>query len=119
MKLHEITACMHRNDTVTPAMVDAFEYHAAALSLDICDNYQMLNAILLRQEAAIRLRWMRKTVAQRRRILLAAWPDMSDNHRPEFRSPVEQLWSASNTADGRFPDHIVWPFSKSNIANLH
>jgi len=109
MDLKELIARLHRREAVTPAMIDAIDFHAPAVSHDICHDFTTLNAIAVRHEALIRLRWTNKTVAQRRKILLAAWPDMPKDHRPE----AEERWKRSPIPlDGTIPDHYVWPFSE-------
>lgn len=112
MDLRELTARFHRNDRVTPAMIKALSVHAPALSQNICEDFQKLNSIILRHEALIRQRWMRKTVAQRRKILLAAWPDMPKHHRPDSDVVSRQAARAVAQADGYIPDHFTWPFGK-------
>ena len=65
------------NDTVTHETVDAIEYHTARLGRGVNASYNTLNQILIRHELLIRKRWAKKSVAQRRRVLLAAWPDIN------------------------------------------
>ncbi|KAF8349259.1 hypothetical protein F5887DRAFT_1233694 [Amanita rubescens] len=75
-------------------------------SRSIFSDWTFLNHIIERYEATIRKRWSRKTREQRKTILLAAWPNMSPTHRPDFdafarRKPGRQLMSR---------DSYMWPY---------
>ncbi|KZM19336.1 hypothetical protein ST47_g9534 [Ascochyta rabiei] len=84
IELSELTARLCRDATVTPAMINALEVHF------------MLLPILKS--------WTMKTVAQRRKILLAAWPDMPEVHRPD------NVVATEHATPGTIPDRFVWPF---------
>lgn len=51
---------------------------------DIFSAWTMLTIILTRHEAVLRKRWMKKDKKQRKAILLAAWPNMPERHRPDL-----------------------------------
>jgi hypothetical protein len=42
--------------------------------------------ILARYEEVIRRRWAKMTTARRKEVLLKAWPDMPEPHRPDFEA---------------------------------
>lgn len=109
MRFEELKSTLYRNETVTPETVDAIEYHALTLSQNIHDDYNMLNSIIVRHEALIRLRWIKKNVSQRRKIMLAAWPDMPTGHRPDVSSAVfnEQVIQGLIPRDSTLPDFFV------------
>ena len=92
--------------------MDALEYHAAVLSKDICDDYTILNAIMIRHETLVISRWQSKTVAKRREILLGAWPNMAKQHRPD--SMVSD-YRAEGFDKRTIPECDVWPFSTSQV----
>ncbi|KAJ4991669.1 hypothetical protein SVAN01_02784 [Stagonosporopsis vannaccii] len=117
MSLRELTARLHRNCKPTPTLINALAVHASALSQHICTDFKTLNSIVLRHEALIRQRWMKKTVAQRRKILLAAWPNMPKEHRPD-KDLATAAACILREADGYIPDHFTWPFSKTTT-NCH
>lgn len=110
MDLCELTFRIQRNDTIAPEMLDALEHHTASLSQNICDIFQTLNAIMLRHEALTIDRWTRKTDVQRKKILLAAWPGMAKEHRPD-REEFSRRWVSAK--DGTVAEYVVYPFSKS------
>lgn len=56
MNSKELTVRLHGNEIITLAMIDTLELHAAVLSKNICHDLEILNAIVLRHEALIRLR---------------------------------------------------------------
>jgi hypothetical protein len=45
---------------------------------------EVLKYTVVRYEDLIRSRWMKKSRAQRRQILLEAWPDIAPKHRPDL-----------------------------------
>lgn len=109
MELEELTSLLHTNKQVTPDVGIALEYHATALSKSICDEFTVLNAIIVRHEALISKRWHNKTVAKRREIILGAWPDMHRYHRPDLR---EDKYSAVRPRTGTILDDNLWLFGK-------
>ncbi|CAN9383366.1 unnamed protein product [Alternaria sp. RS040] len=121
IKLDELLRKLHRNDSISPSLVTTIAKHASALSESICTDYHTLNAILLRNESMIRKRWIKKSVAQRRDILLEAWPNMPEMHRPDYADVVNifnkshdpaRLKEALVTKDkeGVPSDAKMWPF---------
>ncbi|KAH6622033.1 hypothetical protein C7974DRAFT_215121 [Boeremia exigua] len=52
-------------------------------------------------------RWHKKTVSQRRKLILDAWANMPKDHRPD----AEEHWtSILRHVRGSIPDVFVWPF---------
>lgn len=73
---------------------------------EIFDCWNTLHQITLRHETKIRRRWMKKTKEQRKKTLLAAWPEMPARHRPDFQelsSPRARTGSANQ-------DAFKWPY---------
>ncbi|OCL06401.1 hypothetical protein AOQ84DRAFT_411066 [Glonium stellatum] len=64
-----------------------------------------MNSIIERYEATIQKRWIKKTKEQRK-ILLAAWPQMSTSHRPDFAAFKTK--TAGQTGNSR-RDAYIWP----------
>ncbi|XPS76251.1 hypothetical protein M3J07_008304 [Ascochyta lentis] len=110
MSLGELTARLHRNETVNPAMMDALGAHDATLSQSICADYEALNSIVIRHEALLRQRWVKKTVVQRRKILLAAWPNMPEAHRPDDGTATEWAKQSIWPEHGGLLDLFTYPF---------
>ena len=108
MELEELTALLHAKEQITPNVVDAIEYHAAALSKDICGDYTVLNGIIIRHEALVISRWQNKTVAKGREVLLGAWPNMAKEHRPD-----SMRYRKERPDTRTIPEYQVWPFSTS------
>ncbi|KAL1873962.1 hypothetical protein Daus18300_003836 [Diaporthe australafricana] len=75
----------------------------------IFTSYDTLHQILVRHEAAVQKRWMKKTRTQRLKILLEAWPDMAAVHRPDFHAFREEDIKRRKTRT-HFRDHYVWPY---------
>ena len=54
--------------------------------IEIFTHYEVLGDILDRHEATIHSRWLNKTKAQRRAIILKAWKaDIAPSHRPDWQ----------------------------------
>lgn len=75
----------------------------------IFKDYNTLNQILVRHEATIQKRWMKKTRPQRLKVLLQAWPDMAAVHRPDFHAFRTEAIEKRKT-DTQFRDHYIWPY---------
>lgn len=71
---------LHDAHEVSPHLLDRAQIFATMASQAICSDYKTLHAIVTRHEAFIRKRWLKKTPAQRRIILLDAWRDMPEEH---------------------------------------
>jgi hypothetical protein len=86
--LHEL----HDVEIPTPAFIAKVEKHAAVASQCICTNCATLNITIIRYEALIRKRWMKKSPAARRELLLAVWPSMPEGHLSDkyLRAKQEQ-----------------------------
>ena len=111
MELEELTALLHANEQITPNVVEALEFYAAALSKNICDDFTRFNAIVVRHEALVISRWQSKTVTKRRDILLRAWPNMPKYHRPD--SIRGNKYRTEGSDKDTIPECDVWPFSTS------
>lgn len=77
MSLEQLEQILQGNDTVAPLTIDAIEYHARKLESGICVLFHDLNNIVDRHESAIRERLIKKSVTQRREVLLTACPDLA------------------------------------------
>jgi hypothetical protein len=89
----------------TPAEVrqQAFEQSNTILS-----DWATLRKILDRHEETLRKRWMKKSRAQRKTVLLTAWPNMPPTHRPDyeaFRKESTQKISLGT----KFKEAYMWP----------
>ncbi|KAI4944559.1 hypothetical protein J4E91_008562 [Alternaria rosae] len=93
-------------------MIAQSQSHASALAENICSDYKILNDCMIRHEALIRKRWIKKSVAQRSEILRATWPTIAIEHQPDF------AWRHQNKLfeEGAGPkpkehfDVMLWPF---------
>ncbi|KIW29220.1 hypothetical protein, variant 2 [Cladophialophora immunda] len=85
-KFFDMMAQAHPNLPVPPSFPSAAEIRnkSTAYSKEIFNSWTTLRDILARREEVIRKRWMNKRKEQRKKILLAAWPDMPEQHRPDF-----------------------------------
>jgi hypothetical protein len=90
----------------TPAEVrqEAFE-----LSTEVLSNWTTLQKILDRHEGTLRKRWMKKTKAQRREILLTAWPDIPSTHRPDFQAFRKEPHQKGPQGT-KFKNAYLWPY---------
>ncbi|GJJ74589.1 hypothetical protein EMPS_06947 [Entomortierella parvispora] len=72
---------------------------------NIFDDWNLLNHIILRHEATIQQKWLKKSRDQRRNTLLYAWPQMPKKHRPDMEAFLEEgsRFYATNS------DVYLWP----------
>jgi hypothetical protein len=93
-------------------MVTTIAKHASLLGNNICKDYITLNGIIIRHEALIRKRWLKKSTSQRRAILLAVWPAMAESHRPDCVEMANNLKEALQLRDRVTSpsDACTWPY---------
>jgi hypothetical protein len=84
-------------------------------STAILSTWTTLQKILERHEETIRKRWVKKSKAQRKAILLTAWPNMSSTHRPDYQ--VFRKESPQQRSRGtKYKDAYMWSYV--NIEDL-
>jgi len=79
------------------------------LSTRICLDWEILNSIILRSEALVRKRWLKKSTAQRKAILLDAWPNMPHSHRPDIQQ-ILRIANAPALLLTHSRDKDMWPY---------
>ncbi|KAI9879339.1 MAG: hypothetical protein M1830_008799 [Pleopsidium flavum] len=78
-------------------------------SRKIFADWTTLHKLLGRYEELLRKRWVKKTQEQRKKILLAVWPNMPSTHRPDFQALRRE--STQQRCDGtKFRDAYLWPY---------
>jgi len=80
-----------------------------AMARRIFEDWTLLAEILDGNEARLHKRWAKKTKKQRQEVLLAAWPNMSLQHRPDFAA----LWKESDQerrTGTKFREAYLWPY---------
>ncbi|PWY69622.1 hypothetical protein BO94DRAFT_628459 [Aspergillus sclerotioniger CBS 115572] len=82
---------------------------ATTWSQSIFTSYETLHAILQRHEATIQKRWLKKTRAQRLKILLTAWPNMPAIHRPDFDAFRKESESQREKST-KYRECFMWPY---------
>ena len=82
---------------------------SAGLTEKLFRDVEILNRIVTRHEAVIRKRWLKKGKAQRRDVLLAAWPDMHIAHRPDFTIFLDYEWKRAVPGSKETMDSQRWP----------
>ncbi|KAK6415050.1 hypothetical protein LTR81_011193 [Elasticomyces elasticus] len=93
-----------------PKMISPEEVRQEARkrSSSIFEDWLVLKAVLLRHEGTIHERWLKKTKAQRLKILLAAWPNMPASHRPDYIAFRKET-PAQREAGTQYRDEYLWP----------
>jgi hypothetical protein len=83
------------------------EDQAKRYSARIFSAWPKLRNILQHRESVLRKRWAKKSIEQRKVILLKAWPDMPVQHRPDLQqiSKRQTTPTITNAAEGAFK----WP----------
>jgi hypothetical protein len=103
---------------VTPETSHQIGERAAALSMDIYLHFNQVDATLKRNEELVHRQWLRKTEAQRRKVLLYCWPyPMPEHHRPDIESHLNKEVRRRVLADMRVAAcfHTVSPASTSVV----
>ena len=102
----------HRNSVAVarPTIPETSDVRREVASREqsIFANWNRLNAILVRYEAVLRKRWSKKTVEQRRKVLVMAWPNMPTSHRPDFQA-LQRETTEERRAGSRFRNCFLWP----------
>ncbi|KAK5125371.1 hypothetical protein LTR85_000480 [Meristemomyces frigidus] len=75
----------------------------------IFSGWNALHSILERHEAVIQKRWMKKTKTQKQKVILAAWPGMSANHRPDFDAARRASSGNRSVQKTTHKDAFMWP----------
>ena len=70
----------HKAITLSQATL-VIKEHVESISTD----FLRLRTILGRYEPTLQKRWLKKTKDQRTKLLLSAWPNMAQHHRPDLR----------------------------------
>lgn len=84
---------------------------------DIFSNLDVLRRILDRHEGVIQKRWLKKTKAQRQKILLSAWPGMCPNHRPNFEAVRRKTHQPGFASSDRSKNAFMWPdFNQEDLS---
>lgn len=98
------------------ATVRLLSWEATERSRNIFSCLQELRDILDRYEPMTRTRWMKKSAAQRKAILLEAWPGMAQLHHPHLKAYRRDKDLQARTDDHhrhightRFRDAYMWP----------
>lgn len=77
--------------------------------INIFDDQKLLTAIMERHEATLHKRWTKKTRKQRNEILLGAWPNMAEMHRPDWHAFKTESPQQRDRGT-RFRDAYMWNF---------
>jgi hypothetical protein len=84
---------------------------AKQLASEIFESWEVLHTMLAHHEEIIRKRWAKKTRAQKRDILLIAWPGMSTSHRPDMDENVFlNVATQDITNPRRGSESTAWPY---------
>jgi hypothetical protein len=89
--------------------IEEVRTQAKELAKNIFQSWKFLFICVVAHEKTIRKRWLKKTKAQRRTILLKVWPDMSSTHRPDFEALL--FTKPQNTPELAVRlDALTWPY---------
>lgn len=71
-------------DRIRPDELPALRLEIRQTAKQIYENWETLGSIVQRHEATIQRRWTKKSKSKRRELLLTAWPNMAQQHRPDI-----------------------------------
>ncbi|KAE8389414.1 hypothetical protein BDV23DRAFT_157235 [Aspergillus alliaceus] len=80
-------------------------HEARARATNILSDAALLNRILERFESTIQKRWLKRTREQRKKVILAAWPDMPLSHRPDW-----EAFDKGSPGDPQYRGAFMWPY---------
>ena len=90
----------HPHTPVRTKTIEEVADEAHRRAFRIFGYYDTLHAILLEHENTLRIRWIKKTREQRKKLLLTAWPKMAESYRPDMqaiaRESIEQRREGTN-----------------------
>lgn len=78
-------------------------------STEVLSSWMTLQKILDRHEEMLRKRWTKKSKAQRKEILLTAWPNMPSTHRPDSQA-LRKESPQQRSRGTKFKDAYMWPY---------
>ncbi|KAH9827841.1 hypothetical protein Tdes44962_MAKER02775, partial [Teratosphaeria destructans] len=107
--------CRFKNglDLPTPKRLCTAEIQQLGLqfSTSIIEDWEQLNGAIRRFESVIQKRWLKKSVRQRKELLLTAWPNMSKEHRPDFAALRNVKKAAYAPRSRTIPSAAyLWPY---------
>ncbi|KAI1083125.1 hypothetical protein F5B20DRAFT_528684 [Whalleya microplaca] len=81
---------------------------ARPMAQRIFKNWEILKVITERREETIQKRWVKKSRPKRRALLLEAWPNMPQSHRPDIAA-WKREGKQSNWTRDRDATPFMWP----------
>ena len=98
----------YENDPLAQYPTRAVENLANELAEKVVASQDQLRAIYLHHADLIHKRWPKKLLKHRRELLLSAWPNMAECHRPE--SFGKDSYQICVRFVGVPPEEHVWPY---------
>jgi hypothetical protein len=99
----------HSNTPIRTKTIEEVAVDAHRRAYQIFDHWSMLHAILLEHENTLRTRWIKKTREQRKKILLTAWPQMAESHRPDMQA-ISHESVEQRRAGTKFRNAFLFPY---------
>lgn len=91
-----------------PSRRSDIQSQASKCSENIFASYKHLHSILLVHETTIQRRWASKGKKRRTEVLLAAWPNMAELHRPDFEAFLSES-RANRILNTKYEDAYLYP----------
>jgi hypothetical protein len=105
-QLNQVIANVPRNMIDVPDSV--FKDEVRRRVTQVFKYWERLHDILLRYEDVLRKRWLKKSLEQRKKVLLSAWPNMALTHRPEYQAFQSESEQKRRTST-RYRNEYLWP----------
>jgi hypothetical protein len=101
-----------RARTFLPPLPTVNEVEAAAFkrSTNIFKSWNRLHDLLLQHEDTLRKRWVKKSVIQRKQVLLEAWPGMATKHRPDFQALGKDTINRLLQSKSKYRKEFLYPY---------
>lgn len=99
----------HINTPIRSRTIEEVASEAERRAYQIFTYWDKLHAILLEHENTLRTRWIKKNQDQRKKILMAAWPNMAASHRPDFQALARESVE-ERRASTKFRKEFLFPY---------
>ncbi|KAF3050908.1 hypothetical protein E8E11_003292 [Didymella keratinophila] len=69
---------------LTDRDIDKERAESETMASELLECWDKLRSVLQSHESLVQTRWLKMTRSERKQILLSAWPDMPERHRPDM-----------------------------------
>jgi hypothetical protein len=105
-RLFEETAEFMTRQGLNKLPIAEYRTQCRSMATELLCTWEVLRMILQSYEALIQKRWLKETLTRKREILLEAWPNMPEGHRPDMAKVFRDGCKPLNEVLSDF----AWPY---------